>query len=926
MARIQSNIGLFSGIDIGNMVDQLMEVAARPRDLLVKRTAKAEAEQVAVAELSAMLLSFQISTNRLGNASLYGQQKVTSSNTATLAATLNGNPPVGNYRFTPLRTAQNQQWLSSGVRDATAALGGGSLSFRFGDHVERSTPLGLVNGGEGIVRGTIRITDRSGARADIDLSTANSIDDVLEAISSHAAINVTAGAWGDGIRLIDNTGQSVSNLIVQEVSGGTTAASLGLAGIDVATAVADGEDVLRLFDDIELAVLNDGNGVSVNKALPDIAFTLRNGTTGEINFWEVIPGGAEVEKQLTLGDIVEKINAAAPGELHAKICDVDGDRLVVEDLTTGGGAFELSAVNGSTALGHLGLDRAVEDGDTINGRRLLGGLKSVLLSSLGGGVGFGELGGILLTDRSGAGDTVDLAGAETLEEVVRRINEADVSILARVNQARNGIELLDTSGAQASNLIVADAGDGLQTATKLGIAVDGAVTKVNSGDMHLQVIARQTTLASLHGGRGVARGTISITNSLGQPAVIDLRGEHIQTIGDVIDAINQSNIDVLAELNDTGDGIHIRDLSGGGGTLAVQEGSTTTARDLGLLRDAAEVEIGGQPAQVINGSMTHVIELDESESLDDLLVRINELGAGVNATTFADGTSRPHRLALLSGQSGKQGALVVDASQLGLDFQEAAPARDALLLFGDSVWGASTGILASSASSRFRDVLPGTTLEVRQADGQAVTVTVEPTDTNLAAAAKNMVEAYNKFRSRLVDLTQYTPETNERSLLTGDSAALRLDNDLSYLMSGRFAGTGPIRSLGEVGFSLTSGGTLQFDEQRLKEAFAADPDAVTKFFTEPEIGVSDRFKQTIDQLVAEETSLLAQRQRALAETIERNEQRAEWMTGRLKVERERLLLQLYRMESAIGKMQSQLTAIEGLQPLAPLVATRQNDR
>ncbi len=921
MARIQNNVGLFSGIDIGDMVDQLMAISARPRDMLAERTEKIEAEQVAVAELSAMLLSFQLSTNRLGTTSLYEQQQVTSSSPATLAATVTGNPPMGNYQFTPLRTAQNQQWLSGGVRDASAALGGGSLSLRFGDHVERSTPLGLLNGGEGIDRGTLRITDRSGARADIDLSTAQSIDDVLEAVSSHAGINVTAVARGDGIRLIDNTGQTASNLVVQEVSGGTTAASLGLAGIDTASSVADGQDALWLFHDIELADLNDGNGVAVNRALPDIAFTLRDGTAGQIDFWRIVPGGAEVEKQFTLGEIIETINVAAPGKLHAGISD-DGDRLVVQDLTAGEGAFELAALYDSPALAHLGLDQPVEGGDTISGRRLLGGMKSVLLSSLNGGRGLGPLGQMVLTDRSGATDTVDLAGAEALDEVVQRINDAGVSIVARINPAQNGIELADTSGGQASNLVVAGAADGLETATKLGIAVDAATTKVNSGDMHLQVVARQTALDSLSGGRGVARGTFSITNASGSRAVVDLRGDGIQTIGDVIDAINQLNINVFAELNDTGDGIRIRDLSGGAGTLAVQEGNTTTARDLGLLREATEVEIGGQPAHVIDGSMTHVIELEDDESLEDLLARINALDAGVSATQFVDGTSRPNRLSLMSGQSGKQGALVVDSSQLGLDFQETARARDALLLFGDPASGAANGILAASASNRFRDVLPGARLEVQHADGQPVTVAVEPTDTNLVEAAQNMAESYNRFRDRLAELTRYNPETNERSLLTGDAAALRLDTDLSYLISGRFAEGGPIGSLAEVGFSIGDHGALEFDERRFQQAFAADPDAVTQFFTEPETGVSARFKRTIDQLVSEETSLLAQRQRALADNIERNERRIETMTARLKTERERLLLQMYRMEAAIGRMQSQLSAIENLQPLAPLATLR----
>ena len=797
MGRIQTNIGLVSGIPIGDMVDQLMSVAARPRDMLIQRTEKLFNEQDAVAELSAMLVGIQLYTNRLGSEFLYEQRKVASSQPAALAVTATGRPPAGNYQFTPVRAAQTQQWLGTGVRDATAPLGGGTLSFRFGANVQRSTPLELLNGGAGIVRGAVRITDRSGARADIDLTTVQSVDDVLEAINSHAAINVTAVAHADGIRLMDNTGQAVSNLMVQELGGGTTAASLGLAGIDAAASVADGQDIVRLFGDLDLAALNDGNGVDVNKALPDIAFTLRDGTTGEIDFWEVIPGGAEVEKQFTLGEILAKINAVAPGKLHAEICEVDGDRLVVQDLTEGEVDFSLSAVNGSTALGHLGLDRAVENDDTIHGRRLLGGLKSVLLSSLGGGAGFGELGGILLTDRAGAIDTVDLAGAETLEEVVHRINQAAVSVTARVNQARNGIELLDTSGSEASPLIVADAADGLETATKLGIAVDDTVTTVNSGDMHLQVVARQTPLAGLNGGMGVALGTFTITDSFGPHATLDLRRDDIRTVGDVIKAVNQLNLDVVAELNPTGDGIRISDPSGGAGTLTIQEGSTTTARDLGLLREAVEVDVGGQPAQAIDGSMTRVIELDVNDSLDDLRTTIDALGVGVTATTFADGTSRPHRLALTSRQSGFQGSLVVDASNLNLDFQQTVRAQDAVLQYGGAAAG--LGILASSPTNRFTDVLPGATLEIVQATGQAVNISVEPTHTDLVAAVKNMAESYNKFRGRFTELTAYNTNTNERALLTGDTAALRLGNELSRLLSGTFPGAGAHRTLAEVG-------------------------------------------------------------------------------------------------------------------------------
>ena len=59
---------------------------------------------------------------------------------------------------------------------------------------------------------------------------------------------------------------------------------------------------------------------------------------------------------------------------------------------------------------------------------------------------------------------MDLSAAETLEDVIDAINAADVNILAKVNQAKNGIELADQTGMFASNMIVAN-GDG-ETATR----------------------------------------------------------------------------------------------------------------------------------------------------------------------------------------------------------------------------------------------------------------------------------------------------------------------------------------------------------------------------------------------------------------------------------------------------------------------------
>jgi flagellar hook-associated protein 2 len=180
-----------------------------------------------------------------------------------------------------------------------------------------------------------------------------------------------------------------------------------------------------------------------------------------------------------------------------------------------------------------------------------------------------------------------------------------------------------------------------------------------------------------------------------------------------------------------------------------------------------------------------------------------------------------------------------------------------------------------------------------------------------------MVTNYNKLRKKLKELTAYDVETNKRSLLTGDAAALRLDSDLGYLLSSRFPGTGDVQSLGELGISFKDDGTLSFDKTKLQSRFAEDPEAVRDFFTEEDSGFSDKFHELSEQLAGQDVSLLAQRFITLRDKIARNREKiADW-DKRLEDQTQQLYMDFYRMETAIGKMQSNMSALSSIQPVAP---------
>ncbi|MBX7166522.1 MAG: flagellar filament capping protein FliD [Pirellulales bacterium] len=1025
MASITASTGLISGIDYQKTIDQLIAIQARPQSLLKQLSKQTESEQTAVTNLAAMLLSLQFQARNLGKDTLYQQRTVSSSNSDILAATVTGQPAAGSYQFTPLQKAQRHQVLSSGVASATEGLGGGTFSFRFGGYLDGDTPLEVLGGGAGLSRGKIRITDRSGASAEIDLRYARTVDDVLRAVNDNAGVNVTLEADGDRLVLRDNTGQSASNLKVQEI-GGQTAASLGLAGIDVAASQGQGQDIVRLFDGLGLGQLNSGNGVRFHDALPELQVSFRdgsapltidfhklgdpgalaNGTTSATNgataqvkisaksagtdlngvtvafqddpfitqgneqvsydaqtkrltfridaghstaadavaalqenavvgetFTAALPSGSNGAGLLTvddsavlaggqastpdgneqtIGDVLATINAADPARLKAEI-GPDGDRIVLTDLTSdNGGTFAVASLFNTQAAADLGLIGTAV-GATLTGKRVFAGIKTTLLNDLNGTKGLGTLGQLSLTDRSGAAATVNLAGYDTLQQVIDAINGAGLGLRAQVSDARDGLTIVDTTGQSASHLIVAN-GDATNTAAKLGIAANAATSQIVGADLKRRVLSENTKLDSLRGGQGISRGLIKVFDTKGLSTTINLGRDDIQTVGDVIDAIDGAGLNIDVRINDEGDGLLLVDTGGGNNVLRVTDITGTGAADLRLTNAAKSTVIGNETKVAINATTTQTITLGASDSLDTLIAKINDLKAGVTATKFNDGsTTNPFRLSLTSQAFGAAGGLRVNAGGLGIGFTEAARAQDAVLLQGTY---ASGGVTTASTSNKFNDVLPGVSLTIVNESQATATISVNETTTSLAAGVTAFVDNYNKIVDAIGTLTAYNEQDKSAGILLGDGNALRVENDLGALLSRRFFGVGKFQSLQSLGLELDDKGKLVFNQAELESRFADDPDAVKEFFTADKLGFADKLEDLLNKLAGEGNSLLAGRLAALETKRLNYESRISDWDKRLEKRRDLLTKQFNNLEATLSKLQANISVVSQLASLA----------
>jgi flagellar hook-associated protein 2 len=903
MTRIQSSTGLITGIPIQDTVDKLITVASQPKVNLTNRTQDLQNEKLAVQQLSSLLVAFQFESKQLGSEDLFKAQQVTSSNTAALtaASSTTGTPAAGNYLFTPVQTASAQQLLSQSFGTGDA-IGAGSFAFGVGGFVDKGIGLDQLNGGDGVPRGNFRITDRSGQTAVIDLSYARTVDDVLDAINGNTSINVTAVTDGDKLTLIDNTGGS-GNLKVQEVAGGKTASGLGLAGIDTNSASATGSDIFTLFAGTSLSQLNDGNGVQL-RAGNDLSITLADGSTVGIDL-----GNAK-----TLKDVLTAINAASPTKVSAEIGS-DGNRLKLTDLTSGAGTISVANVGSGAAADDLGLTTAAS-ANTITGSRLVSGLRDTLVSSLKGGQGLGTLGQVNITNRHNITSNVDLSGAETIGDIVNAINDQAAGVKAAVNSAHNGIVLTDTTGETASNFIVAD-GDANSTATALGIVSNSSSTKVNSGPLNRQQVSRATLLSSLKGGTGIDVGDFKITDSKGVLGAVDLNkvGDVATTVGDVIDRINSlSGVGVQARINDRGDGIELIDTAGGTGKLSTSEvGHGTTAADLRLLGTAKTVTIEGTPTQVIDGTATATVDIDSNDTLSDVVAKINALNRGVTASVLTDGNRQ--RLSLTADQSGAGNELLLDTSDTALSFQEISSGRDALVQYGSS---GSGGILISSPTNQFKSIVSGLDVTVNDGTLKPVTVNVAASSTSLVSNAKEFVAAYNSMRTTLDKLTDYDADTQTTGILFGTTAALRVEDDLSHVITSAFFGVGKFQSLAAVGITLDDKGQMNLDEAKLTDAFNKDPAALKTMFTDKKLGVSAKLDTVVEQLAGAKNSVLASRTDSLTDIIDNNKKRITEMSDALDRQRELLMAQFDTLETTVANLQQNLSALSSLQVIAPL--------
>lgn len=319
--------------------------------------------------------------------------------------------------------------------------------------ISAATRLADLGGasGAGARLGSIQVSNGTDT-AIVDLSTADTVGDVIDAINAAGVGGITAGVATDGVSL-ELTGAGVDDITVKEVGGGTTASDLGILAVTGGGAgnpIAGASVKPRLTLLTPLTDLRAGAGIDLTNG-----FTIKNGLkSATINF-----AGAT-----TVQDMLNAINSSGTA-VRAEI-NATGTGINILNPTQG---TQMSiAENGGTTATDLGVR-------SFNPATMLNEL------NLGKGVNTVDGDDMLITDSAGASFAVDLSGATTVQNVIDAINTATggTTITASFATTGNGIVLTDSAGGGSTMNVTSL--NFSTTAKDLGLLDTPAVSSVITG-------------------------------------------------------------------------------------------------------------------------------------------------------------------------------------------------------------------------------------------------------------------------------------------------------------------------------------------------------------------------------------------------------------------------------------------------------------
>ena len=251
-----------------------------------------------------------------------------------------------------------------------------------------------------------------------------------------------------------------------------------------------------------------------------------------------------------------------------------------------------------------------------------------------------------------------------------------------------------------------------------------------------------------------------------------------------------------------------------------------TLESAGFTSTSGSLGSGSISLQLGSGTAATISIAAGEDTLGGIAAAINQAGLGVTANVVFDGTK--YHVMLSSNATGAANAFAVTGTGglTGLSYNGTSQNLTEVASASNASFSLN-GISITSGSNTIHNAIEGLTLTLAAAG--SATVSVSQDSSALTGAAQSVVGALNAALGTINKYASFS-KTSGAGPLLGDVGLQILRTDIlnSISQPTNFGATvnSPFNSLGAVGFTVTSGGTITLDTSKLQSAAQQNYQAV----------------------------------------------------------------------------------------------------
>jgi flagellar hook-associated protein 2 len=315
------------------------------------------------------------------------------------------------------------------------------------------------------------------------------------------------------------------------------------------------------------------------------------------------------------------------------------------------------------------------------------------------------------------------------------------------------------------------------------------------------------------------------------------------------------------------------------------------------------------------------LDVQATDSLDDIAAKINGLGLRATASVLYDGTG--YRLQIRGLDTGAANALTLTENGTGLDLNGNGKNGngDADPTAGNTVQAATDAVLyvdsfrVTRPTNQITGVAPGVTLALTAETTKPVTVSVGSDPTVLQSRLGAVASAYNAVVNAIHKASGYGTVTASNKVLAGDSALRSVADRLAAAVT-KTQGSGAYQTLASIGLSVDRTGLMTFDGTKLTDALSKDPSSVSALLARPvgatSGGIMADLEDAVKAMTDTTTGVLATRQSSFTSQVKSLNDRASHESDRLLTYEDQLRKQFSAMDSAMAANNTLLSTITNL--------------